>query len=353
MSNIEHKRKPDCNERQATYEFLRPLLERLRSYDSVLERLSKEGGGIDDIDTLMKLLNGQVAMEDFQGRRRTFKLTEYDELQRQLSRTSNHSAFFDVRVLPSGMPSYYICRVESDFWARCIFVVEDIYKSPKYSLFDERFCRLMVYGRESRILRLSHLRDGVVHAFGKSGSLNWQEADSILHRAGAHVLRLAWHGDQLPGVLTARHFGLRNFRNAFELLYLCLSCDVCELRTNIDEPMLKFFEAVYPQPAISSFLGSLGELRGTELNDISRKAIEHYVLLSREYETFLSTQVKWEADRPSRPLFKLLFGNFWRLECLADLARSNPNLAEASRRLESSSGMIINDITGADASLAA
>jgi hypothetical protein len=332
---------------------LRPLVGRLSRYDTVREKLEREGGGVNDIGMIAELLDEPLIMHDGAAGRHTVKLTEHESLRRTLGRIGDHDVCFDVRALPTGMPAYYICRTRSDFWASYTFIVEDIYRSPGYPSFDDRFSRLMVLGRECHYLRLSHLRDGVGRMFGESIALGRDEVDDVLHRMGRNVLQRAWHEDQLSGVLTAEHFALRHFRDAIELLYLCLSCDLCELRSGIDGEMLQFFETVYPQPAIKTFLETLGEARGSDLNGIGRRALTCYASLSREYAAFLSTGVKWRSDRPRHPLFKLVFANFYRLESLAGLTEMNAGLIEGCERLESSSRAVISEVIGRDFALAA
>jgi hypothetical protein len=332
---------------------LRPLVRRLERYDFVREKLEKEGGQAADIGMIIKLLDEPLAMQYGPADRFTVKLTEHESLRRRLSRIADHDICFDVRALPTGMPAYYICRTRSDFWTNYTFIVEDIYRSPGYPSFDDRFCRLMVLGRETHFLRLSQLRGGVHRMTGRPTPPDRDEVDGVLHRMGRRVLQRAWHEDQLSGVLTARHFELVRFRNAIELLYLCLSSDLCELRSSIDQEMLEFFDTVYPQPAIKAFLETLKGLRGSDLNDIGRRALACYALLSKEYGKFLSTSVTWAGERPSQPLFKLVFANFYRLESLEGLAEVNPGLLEASARLESSAGCAISDLVGRDISLSA
>jgi hypothetical protein len=324
---------------------LRPLLDRIGEYDAVRVKLETEGGEMSDIAMMTRLLDEPVAIHDgFDSC--AVKLSEHETLRRELRRMGDHDVLFDVRILGTGMPVYYICRAKSDFWANYTFIVEDMYRSPGYPSFDDRFCRLMFLGHESYFLRLSHLRDGIGRMSTGRTAPDRDEIDGILHGIGRDVLQSAWHEDQLPGILTSKYFGLKKFREAIELLYLCLGCDLCGLRANIDGRMLGFFETVYPQNAIRSFLGTMKERRGSDLNDISRRALASYASLSREYGRFLATEVKWRCDGPKLPLFKSIFGNFYRLESLAGLAEPNADLVEASKRLESSSENAIAEVIG-------
>jgi hypothetical protein len=345
-------KKSNCSGWEVLDSGLTPLLERIRCYDSVRRKLETEGGEVSDIAMMTGLLDEPVMIHDGFNKCEV-KLTEHEILRRKLNRIKDHNVLFDVRILGNGMPAYYICRAKSDFWANHTLIVEDMYRSPGYPSLDDRFCRLMSFGHESYFLRLSHLRDGTDRMSSATTTLDRDEVDSILHGIGRNVLQSAWHEDQLPGILTSKYFGLRSFRDAIELLYLCLSCDLCGLRASVDMQMLEFFETVYPQHAIRSFLGTVKGRGGSDLNDIGRRALTYYAFLSREYGRFLSTNVKWEAGGPKYPLFKLIFGNFYRLESLAGLADLNTDLVEASRRLESSSEHVILEVIGRDVTVSA
>lgn len=354
MDRIEERKRQSKRRRRESLDAgIGPLVSRLREYDAARERLEREGGTAEDIGRIARLLERMIILRDHRDRRFLVRLTEHEALRSRLSEVGDRDIRFDVRVTVSGMPVYYLCRTRNDYWANYTFIVEDIYRSPGYPSFDDRFCRLMVFGRESNLLRLSHLREGVSRLFGASAAPRRDEIDFVLHRVGRAVLHDAWHEDQMSGMLAARLFGLEHFRDAIELLYLCLGCDLCELRSSVDEEMIHFFETVYPQPAIRSLLESLRDRKGSDLAEIGRRALNGYVRLSREFASLLSVSLDPGTGGPKRPLFKLVFANFYRLEMLAGLVRENPALTGPLERVESSSKAVISDVIGLNAALIA
>ena len=160
----------------------------------------------------------------------------------------------NIRMLDTGMPVYYICRVERDYWMEYSLIVEDLYRSPSYTWQDDRFAKLMYMGHEIYFLRLSLFRKSLTELLSdqENGIADKREVDEYIYRLGRYIFQAAWHEDQRPGMLTAEHFGLAKFYHAIELLYLCLSGELCQLRSTIDDRLLSFFEKAYPQPAIHS-----------------------------------------------------------------------------------------------------
>jgi hypothetical protein len=171
--------------------------------------------------------------------------------------------------------------------------------------------------------------------------------DDALYHVGRHVFQAAWHDDQRPGTLTARHFDLPCFQQAIELLYLCLSGELCELRNALDEKLIGFFESIYPQPSIYAFLGLLNELDGTTINELPRKALKQYLRLSTAFSHFLNTEVPWGRKHVKTALYKLIFANFDRLEMVATQLKDDISRHEAAFRLEEESQQIIEDLLSA------
>jgi hypothetical protein len=210
---------------------------------------------------------------------------------------------------------------------------------------DDRFVHLMDRGHELFYLRLSQFRDQVGRMLSGDSPATETEVDDCLYDIGRYVLQSAWHEDQRLAVLTATHLCLPGFRNAIELLYLCLSADLCELRSAVDDRMLRFFEIPYPQPAIREFLSLLGRLDGGVLNEIPRSALRLYGGLAREFAAFVKTEVEWGLRQTRFPLFKLLYGNLPRLAAVGNVLREDTRVREAAESLEDKAQSVIAELS--------
>ena len=327
---------------------LEPLVSQLREYDRLRGQLETEGGALADLKTLTASLARPFAL---QGPYRTHavSLTAQQQLHSALYDIAYGDIHLDVRQLPTHMPVYYLCRIRHDYWSAYSLVVEDLYCSPGYPLLDERFVRFMDYGHEVYFVRLSPFRNAVREEMAAVSNPLDASIDNALHDVGRHVFQAAWHDDQRPALLTARHFGLTEFFRAVELLYLCLSGELCGLRSAADENMLRFFETIYPQPAIRRFLERLAQFDGGQLNDIPRNALPLYRRLSQAFAQFLHTEVGWGPHAAPTPLYKLLFANFTRVGGLAAQLNGNDALARAAPRLEQNARGIMAELLGEEA----
>lgn len=316
---------------------LQPLLEHLALYDARRRTLEVEGGDLADVRAVTELLTRRVALRGRYGERQA-ALADPAGLRAALADLGHGDLHADIRQRPSGMPVYYLCRVCRDYWSEYSLVVEDLYRSAGYPMLDERFVRLMAGGHETYYLRLSQFRGA---AGGES-----DEADDLLYHAGRHVFQAAWHEDQRPGVLIAGAFGLRSLREAVEVLYLCLSGELCALRGATDARLLAFFESAYPQPAIRSFLVRLGGLDGAAINGLPRCALGLYARLSAALGRFLAIEVPWGHRRTRVPLYKLVFANLARLGAVAAALAGEPPVGAAARRLEEEAAAIARQAAG-------
>ena len=330
-------------------EAAKALLYRLRDYDARRVRLEESGGTVWELMETSRLLTEPLEVETHYGTR-SFKLTDQREA-RSAVRDIDYGAHLQVRRLPTTMPTYYLCRRRSEYLFEYSLIVEDVYTSPGYPFDDERFVKLMVFGKEKYYLRLSQFRAGV-----ESQGTAWRvgnrklSTDEALYTLGRHIFQAAWHEDQRPGMLTAEHFGLWRFRLAIELLYLLLSGDLCSLRAHVCEGMLDFFATVYPQPAIRAILKSLGSQEGSALNELPKQALKRYARLARAFAQFVRVEVKWGPRETKLPLYKLLFANLNRLDEVAKRVRSHPKLELAAKTLEDEAAAIILELTGLDLS---
>ncbi|MEI7899952.1 MAG: hypothetical protein WCK89_06840 [bacterium] len=356
---------------------LQPLLDHIRAYDTLRQKLEREGGGFPDIAKVTELLSQPITLRGKYGNCKA-TLTDQAGLRTALFDIGNNDLHLDIRQLSTGMPVYYLCRIRRDYQSEHSLIVEDHYQSTGYPMVDERFVRMMDCGHETYYLRLSQFRDKLkeegqrVHSPRRTpeGSKKYSgiyetavpaspiqphaspddssdlQIDDTLYHVGRHVFQAAWHEDQRPGVLAATHFGLPYFRQAIELLYLCLSGELCELRNATNERLLAFFKETYPQPAIHAFLGLLGGLDGAAINDLPRKALKFYVRLSSAFSSFLGVEVQWGHSRARVPLYKLVFGNFSRLDMLAVTLAHDKKLRSAAKELDQQAEVIVADIVG-------
>jgi len=326
-----------------------PLLEQIRQYDAIRQRLACEGGHVSDFSAIADILSRKVKIRGSY-REYDVSLVERSEIRALMSEIGMGELQLDVRLLPNQWPVYYLCRIRNDYWSVYSLVVEDIYMSPDYPLCDERFARLLQYGHESYYLRLSQFRSRVEQCLAsdrKEALDTWYSpVDRILYDMGRYVFQAAWHEDQRPGVLAAIHFGMPEFRNAIELLYLCLSGELCELRSAANEKMMQFFKEVYAQPAIHAFLSMLCNLDGEALNRVPQKALKQYSRLSKAFGRFLNEKISCDAWRMQVPVYKIVLGNLYRLDLITNDLEKDHGFARAVERLKTESRAVIGEITG-------
>lgn len=314
---------------------LRPLIEHLRKIDRLRVKLEQEGGTIEEL-SLLGLMLGEKIPVRCGARTIGVQLDEPAALCDTL-RQVHLDLRFDVRQRGTYMPAYYLCRSMRDFWHTYSLIVEDLYMSPGYPLTDERFVRMMDVQHEVYSLRLSPFRDKTSQALSAVNGSREGETDRVLYDLGRHVFQAAWHEDQRLAVMISRAFGLEHFRRAVELLYLCLSGDLCELRKAIDGSMLAFFEDIYPHRPIHTFLGILTRAGGDVLAALPRSAEGFYKFLTKAFKTFLATDVGWSGRNVTVPLWKVLYGNFYRLGIVAEALRNDRQVTEAAQKIEADS----------------
>ncbi|MEW6366940.1 MAG: hypothetical protein AB1714_20115 [Acidobacteriota bacterium] len=324
-------------------EALRPLLCRLRLYDALRRKLEVQGGRLGDIARLTAHLTEETQIKVRWG---TYNVSLANPLalRAMLSEVGYYEVHFQVRSLDTQMPVYYICRTLHDYWFEYSLIVEDLYLSPGYPMHDERFVKLMRHGHETFHLRLSQLRDRVALLTRSDKEGLADRVDQILCDVGRHVLQAAWHEDQQLAFLAAAHLELVRCRHAIELLYLCLNGELCELRGIVTQTIERFFDEVYPQPAIAMFLQRLPRLDGSALNALPREAQRLYVKLCKAFGRFLRTEVRWGWRNTAVPIHKLLFANVPRLELVGNALKGTPAVAEAVAHIEEVAAGVISDI---------
>lgn len=324
---------------------LLPLMQRLRDYDATRVRLEREGGTAADLQLLTGCLSNPISIDDRSQHHRAV-LTEPDELRQVLKRIGAKDLYFSVRVRPSGLPAYYVVRAKHGYWSEYSLLVEDLYRSPEYPSPDERFVKLMDWSHETYFLRLSQFREGVSAGLPVKGAESERKADGVLHDVGRQVFQAAWHEDQYAAFQVAEVFQLPLFRQAIELLYLCLSGDLCAIRASLDDDVSEFFVNVYPQPAIHALLARIGELDGKGLAELPEDAGDAYRRLTASFERFLRVEVRHGSRASSLPLYKLIYANFGRLDMITPTVTSCDGLSDAGAQLEELAAQVIFEITG-------
>jgi hypothetical protein len=322
---------------------LSPLMKAIGEYDALRLTLENQGGSMQIMQDIIKTLAAEFTIKSSY-RDHRISLTDQEGLHACLRDVGNWRVYLDIRLTPHDMPVYYLCRVHEDYWAEYSLIVEDLYVSPGYPMIDERFIRLMSAGHEQYFLRLSQFRDSVRKMLSVKREALDYEVDDLILEVGRHVFQAAWHDDQRPGTLTAKHLDLPNFHRAIELLYLCLSGDLCELRSIVHPPIVKFFDKIYPQPAIAEFLMKLRHMDGSVLNDLPKKTLNLYIRLSNSFSQFMKSEVTWGSYSSPIPLYKIVFGNFSRLDFVGESLKKDPTVQKTAEPLEKTSKAVIDEI---------
>ena len=322
-----------------------PLIKQLTKYDRLRLQLESVGG---DLSLLVAITNTLSEPIRIQGASRSHTLSLIDQggFRSMLYDLGEFTCYLQIRRLDTGMPVYYFCRTEYDYRSTYSIIMEDLYMSPGYPLFDERFLKIMRHGHEEYFLRLSSFSKKTMQMLAKDSTKKVQEeeVDELLGNVGRYILQAAWHEDQFVGITAARYFLLPWFQRAIELLYLCLSGELCEIRRVINQEVNHFFIHVYEQPAIHYFLGLLNQLDGEALCRVPQKALKLYPRLTRHFGDFLRVELPWGQQRNLIPLYKLLFANFWRLDVISNSIAENESIKNGVNLLENKSKELIKTL---------
>ncbi len=320
---------------------LAPLTERLQAYDEKRIDLETRSLTAAALISTMELLKEHFVVEVL-GRRNKMALVDQAAVREFLRGLWDYECRLEIRIAPSGMPLYYVPRIWHDYDAPYSLVLEDAYLSPGYPITDERFVKIMWGGHELYFIRLSPLRAALLEGRGPAEDPKAQdEADAMLRKVGRLVFQACWHEDQYVGMAAAGLFDLIHFRRAVELLYLCLTAELCELRSAVDEAMLGFFRSVYPQPVIAAFLKRLVRLDGRTLAEVPQAALKLFPKLSQTFSRFLAVELPWGRKQALVPLYKLLFANFSRLDHVRGAITEKDELRLAAEVLEKQSQAVI------------
>lgn len=327
-----------------------PLLRRLEQYDALRRDLECRGGSCDDLQCLVKLLRnkitcgtGAIDQEHDQERNGCPALEDPEGVRRFVELDPSAALRFDVRMNERAWPVFFIGRVWGDGSSGFTPVIEEVYRSPGYRTADERFIRFIGNGREESQLNLSPLRGAADRMIDGNVRDRSPACDALLVEAGRCVLRAAWHEDQSPGILIADRFGIAGLRETIETVYLCLNAETRFLRGESHPMLLAFFEKVYRQPLIRTFIEIVRNCDGHALGRLERGAREAYARLQASLGRFLAREVKGGNGATRLPLCKFVFANFSRLHAVAGMLGDDRDFAAARRRLSAESRRIAAD----------
>lgn len=327
-------------------EGLSKLVDHLQTYDDLRVRLEAKGGAVSDLEQLTELLVSKVEINGPHSAQQA-KLSDPGPLLLKLRTCFFGRVNLDIRQLTSGFPVYYLSRDEIDYRSGLRIIVDDLYISPGYPMPDPRFPRLLdIAGRDAGRMRLSPFRDQVCTHFSgdPDSSISWR-TDRFLCSLADLVFQAAWDIDQQMAFSLSKKLGLDSFREAIELIHLCLGGDLCQLRSNIDQNLRWFFEKTYPHDAISRLMEGLPRMNGLDIDHLPQIAQRLYPDLTSIFSKLIQTKIPWSPAGANIPLYKLLFANVDRFEVIIPTPEACPELAKARRHITEFSKTCIEELT--------
>ena len=332
---------------------LAPLISHLRKYDRLRARYENQGVQMRGVEEITAHLLKSIKLKTPRGPEVSLSLADQRSMRYAISDVGDYNLRISVRNAKSRMPTYYLCRTRSSYWTDYKLILEDLYMSPDYPILDERFVKLMRNGHEEFHLRLSHLRDGVGRMAEEEEKASAEEIDRSLKYVGEEVFQAAWHEDQRLALAVAQEFEIPQFRQALELLYLCLSGDLCALRNMNSKYLKAFFAKAYPQPAIAQLLKMLHDMDGADLNEVPERALKLYAELSHSFSKLLHIETPWGRTGADLPIYKLVFANTTRMPTLGKALKDLKSVREAADNLDAEAANIISELTATTATPAA
>jgi hypothetical protein len=163
-----------------------------------------------------------------------------------------------------------------------------------------------------------------------------RKTDELLSRIGNYFLQGAWHEDQEIAWKLSHLFDMPGLRELMEIVFFILGTDFRIAGHFLTPEVLRFFEEVYPQ---KSLLNLLRRIEAHDMNGLKETENEtriYYRNMNKLFSDFLQTKVNWGPGKTIRnvPFYKILYSNFSRTECLADL-KNTAVLQDAIEKLES------------------
>lgn len=339
-SDIDYQRKKPSEKRK----IIMPLIEIIQEHDRLLLNLKKNGGDIKTLKKITSILKKPIYFGTEYFSQTEVTLESPEKINRIFREIGAGDYFLDVRLTSYGFACYYLCRKKNAYWDGYNTIIEDIYQSPDYHIIDPHFIKLMHWGHEKYHLRLSQFRDKTRALFPSDDDKDELKRDNYLNNLSKYIFQSAWNESQQLAMLTSLHFGLPVFRQAIELIYLILSGELCDIRSNSDEQIKFFFETIYKQPAILALINNLDKIEGRALTDLNTLALKSYKNLIMEFVKLLKIEVNWGIIKSVHPLLNILLSNFKRLDYVSGKLKDEDGVKEAARKLEAASQKIIDGI---------
>jgi hypothetical protein len=325
-------------------EGLEKLKRTLKCYDVHRHTLATQGGNEELVRMVAQILNEKVSVAGSSGRQMV-SLNRPDELRKSLAMVGQSSIRLNIRRLDYGLPAYYLARIHNDWWNMYSLVVEDIYLSPAYPLLEPRFVRITNQGRECYYLRLSLFREKVMEMLRTRNEDSREKADKLLYDLGRCIFQGAWHVDQRFAFAFAESFGLSELRNAIELIYLSLSCDLSAVRRFLTPTMHAFFTQCHANPGIAELLRRLDSMSGDEMSAVKQRGLVAYQRLADAMNETFSATVTWTPSwKGPMPLWKIFVANVNRLEVIVKQMKNDKQLEERLLSLNETASACIKEL---------
>ena len=328
---------------------LEPVISQLQKYDKARHGLEQYGGHIRQLYDINKILNEEIrCVSEYNVFKCTLaKIKDIRTMLFEIRYFDKFSLHIDVRKHSiTGMPVFYLCKEHRDFDARYGFIVEDLYQSPGYYSPYRDFIKLMYGGHEVYFLNLSQFNKKIQEKLFENSQQPAQAACNLLFKMGYKIFQDAWHEDQIVAKTASNYFDIPNFKEAIDLLYLCLSGDLCELRGEIDDQMISFFEIIYPHKAIHSLLNFIKTLDGSDLSELNQKARKLYIKLLKASSKFFNIEIQRGTPRIMISVQKLILGNLFRLNDNWTELKEKSAVKEGAKLLDNESKSIIDELFG-------
>jgi hypothetical protein len=328
---------------------LEPVISQLQKYDKARHGLERYGGHIRQLYDINKILNEEIrCVSEYNVSKCTLaKIKDIRTMLFEIRYFDKFSLHIDVRKHSiTGMPVFYLCKEYMDYDARYGFIVEDLYQSPGYYSPYRDFIKLMYGGHEVYFLNLSQFNKKIQEELFENSQEPAQEACNLLFKMGYKIFQDAWHEDQIVAKTASNYFDMPNFKEAIDLLYLCLSGDLCELRGEIDDQMISFFEIIYPHKTIHSLLNFIKTLDGSDLSELNQKARKLYIKLLKASSKFFNLEIQRGTPHITISVQKLILGNLFRLSDNWKELKENSAVKKGAKLLDNESKSIIDELFG-------
>lgn len=318
---------------EQTISTLQPLKIHLKKYDTLLNTILNENVSMMHLKQLTDLLNTPIKL---QGQTKTFSLANPKEIDWILYDAGVGDVMLDIRRGDFNFPNYYLCEADRSYSKNYGIVIKEFYKSPNYQIPDPRFVQLMHNGHEMPFVRMSNFRDKVKKFYSDENKNDrHKKTDKLLEKIGESFLQTAWHEDQEVGWIVSELFQLSKFREVMELFYFNLGTDFSLLRNEITPDVTRFFEEIYPQPALLTMFKYIDELNAYALKEIEQETRFYYGRMNQLFSELLQIPLQWGEKKVLQnvPFYKILFANISRIEHLKEL-KKKPGITEICAKLE-------------------